>query len=764
VGATTLAALAVVACTALYAAYQSQQASIYKQELKKAKEQEEVRQRSSENLLRAQQHEAAGNWAAASTELQKAQEALDARPDLRADDLRAQVRRRLAVVRRRLWEQEQRQQARRRLEDFQVPYADALFYQTLFTGLDMAGSRAKTRSAIRSALTIYGLDGGNYAANRMLTVLEGDRPHHSAVEHNRLAGACYELLLIWAETEAAPLSGQGEAGGQSRRRAKIALALLARAEQLGRVYGLHTRSYHFRKARYVAQSKGEKFDPTAIDWTGHSKPTSALDWFLEGLERYRAQQFEEASQCCREVLRQQGSHFWARYVLALCHLRTGHWVEGKAELTVCVNLRLEFIWPRLLRGFAASELGFKHTDKRLAAAEFSAAEEDFNLALKQERDPLVQYVGLANRGVLNIRRQRWAEAVADLRQAVKVNREAFQAYANLAQALEGQGKWARAKEALDQAIKRAPHLAVLYESRARLHLLRKHRAAARADFEEAIAREPKGSKSDRLVNNLVELGRLLHRKHDYSAALTRYDRALRLNPDFVLTQRFRAESLLALNRPQEAGEALDRYLAVSREAAAEVYQARGLIYAGTGKLPAAIEMYTLALRQNDEDTVTRCYRGWTYLLTDAVRLALRDFEACLRADPTNADALAGRGNARIRLKQMDEALADAKAAEKHGPLTDRLLYNLTRIYAQVVGQLEAEGRRARLGLAREAAERLAVYKETALDCLRRTLEKLPKEKQPAFWRKQVETDPAFTALRRESEYLELAARYAGTGS
>ncbi len=87
-GVAVLAACASVAALALYARSQSQQADIAKQELKRNQEQEEVREHSSRTLLRAQQYEAAENWADANTELVKAQESLYAQPDLLADELR----------------------------------------------------------------------------------------------------------------------------------------------------------------------------------------------------------------------------------------------------------------------------------------------------------------------------------------------------------------------------------------------------------------------------------------------------------------------------------------------------------------------------------------------------------------------------------------------------------------------------------------------------------------------------------------------------
>jgi serine/threonine protein kinase/predicted Zn-dependent protease len=785
IGVTLVAAVALVSSIALYARYQSQQAGIYKQDLRRLQEKEELRNRSRQNLLRAQQHETAGNWIEANTELEKVQETLEAQPEVLADEMRAEVGRRLAVVRQKLQELEQGKQAKNRLQGFQAPYRDALFYQTLFTG-DIAETQAKIRAACRSALAIYGLENETVSEN-VIALLDRDRPYNSDTENAQLASACYELLLILAETEATSTPGQDEAKEHGRRGAKKALNFLERAAELGRVYGLETRTYHLRKIRYTAQSNGEKFDRAAAEKAAPQTLAGRLDWFLTALEKYQEDKYAESIVFCDQVLRVQTDDFWARYIKALGQLRLGQWLNARAELTVCLNLKQDFVWPRLLRGFASSELGFRHMEalrnlpverpilaaeeKKLGDDEFEAAEKDFNSALERERDPLVQYVGLSNRGVLNIRRQRWAPAVADLQHAVDANPKGFQGYVNLAQAFQGQKKWDEAYAALDRALKLAPHLPVLYESRARLHLLRRNRPAARAEFEQAIILEPKDSKSERLVNNLVELGRLQHRDRDFLAALAAYDRALELKPEFVLAQRLRAETLLALGRGEEAGRALDRYLAATKKAPAAVYHARGLIYAERGELPAAIEMYTLELRQNSKDLETRCHRGWTYLLSDAVRLALIDFEVCLSDDPTSTDALIGRGNARVRLKQLDGALEDARAAEEQGRLTYLMSYNLARIYAQVADQLELAIRAKRIGLDRGGmeplvrhAERLPFYKDKTLELLQQTLEKLPEERRPQFWRTQVEADPAMTVIRDTRLYLRLAARYAATGS
>jgi tetratricopeptide (TPR) repeat protein len=271
-----------------------------------------------------------------------------------------------------------------------------------------------------------------------------------------------------------------------------------------------------------------------------------------------------------------------------------------------------------------------------------------------------------------------------------------------------------------------------------------------------------------LAGDLVELGQLLHTEGRYETALACYDQALKFRPRLALAQGPRAKALLALKRPVEAGQALDSYLAETDRPAAAVYEARGLIHAERKEFPAAIEMYTLALKQEPAAVPVRCLRGWLYLLTDAVRLAEMDFQECLRLDWGSGEALAGRGTARIRLRQLAdptakgevrerllaEAMADAEAAEQKGPVTDRLLYNLARLYAQAVAQLNSEVRAGD----RLTARRLTQYEDRGLDCLRRSLELVPVERRSAVWR-ELKADPVLQVFRRSTGYSQLTARY-----
>ena len=81
----------------------------------------------------------------------------------------------------------------------------------------------------------------------------------------------------------------------------------------------------------------------------------------------------------------------------------------------------------------------------------------------------------------------------------------------------------------------------------------------------------------------------------------------------------------------------------------------------------------------------QAYRGWTHLVVDAPKLALRDFELAIELDSKNGDAYNGRGFVRAGLGRHREAVQDAAEALRLGPRSPRLLYNAARIYAQCPG-------------------------------------------------------------------------------
>ena len=229
--------------------------------------------------------------------------------------------------------------------------------------------------------------------------------------------------------------------------------------------------------------------------------------------------------------------------------------------------------------------------------------------------------------------------IADLKAAIELKPNAYQAYVNLAQAYRRLDKLDLALEQLHRAVELEPGLAHLYRLRARLHLERNEPALALEDFDQAIERE--NANSPYQVDDHVERGRLLLRDGKHAEALASFDAALALRKDHSLAQRLRAEALFRLGRFEEVVEAFDRYLETGKPLES-VYRGRGLARAELGQYPGAIEDFTKALELHPTSAV-QAYRGWTHLVVDAPKLALRDFELAIELDPKNGDAYNGRG-------------------------------------------------------------------------------------------------------------------------
>jgi tetratricopeptide (TPR) repeat protein len=173
---------------------------------------------------------------------------------------------------------------------------------------------------------------------------------------------------------------------------------------------------------------------------------------------------------------------------------------------------------------------------------------------------------------------------------------------------------------------------------------------------------------------------------------------------------------------------------------------------GVKDYAGAIEDATVALALSPDKARLLAQRGWSYILADAPRLALRDFEAVLRLDPSSSNACSGRGTARVRLGQLSEGLADAEQAVSLGPLTPRLLYNAGRIYAQAALVAGTEARKK----GQEAVALVNRYQDRAVMLVREALKRLPADRRASFWRDSIQADAALSTLRRRIAAADLA--------
>ena len=185
---------------------------------------------------------------------------------------------------------------------------------------------------------------------------------------------------------------------------------------------------------------------------------------------------------------------------------------------------------------------------------------------------------------------------------------------------------------------------------------------------------------------------------------------------------------------------------------AEVFELRGLAKDRRKDFSGAIDDYTQALARRPDQPRLWNRRGWTHLVTNAVQLALEDFERAIRLDASDGDAYSGRGSARALLGQHRAAIADAEESLRHGTPDARRDYIAGRIYVRAALAAANEVRQA--GCA--AVALTASYQDRAVTLIGDAVRRTPPGQRAAFVRDQVFTDPALRPIRRRLRFEGLA--------
>jgi hypothetical protein len=140
------------------------------------------------------------------------------------------------------------------------------------------------------------------------------------------------------------------------------------------------------------------------------------------------------------------------------------------------------------------------------------------------------------------------------------------------------------------------------------------------------------------------------------------------------------------------------------------------------------------------------YRGWAYLKQGAVPPALDDFDAALKRNLRDADALAGRGMALVlrgRVADVSRATAAAEKSLRSEPKTFLRLMSCVRIYTRAAELMKGRSS-PRPGNDLDVAR----CARRVLELLREAEALLPEAKRQTFWRDHVQGDPALLQLVR----------------
>ncbi len=741
--ATTLCTLGLLATLGASGAWQQYRSQQEEQERRKIHDKAELRSSALLGMLEAKDLLTHKRWNDAEPILTGIEAKISDETDL--DDLSQRVGEMLAQAKQGRAIEESKSQDRERFLKFLAHRKEALRHEAHFTGLDIPGDLEAVRRSTRAALAVFARAGSadSWALGPLPASLE---PR----EQEDIKEGCYELLLVLAEAIEQPDQG---------------LRLLDEAAELRPP----TQVYHLRRADHLARrgdaagAELERAQAKAL------QASSVLDHFLSGKEHYKRREWRAARSQFDEALLVRPEHFWAHCLSAICSLQLKEPIRAKAELTACLQAEPGFAWLFELRGFAsyqvavlarmaADNLQTKGSTLRAEAqSQQKAAEADFSSALvllKQSPNDELHYALLVNRGLLWIERREWNTAVADLKSAIQLNGQGWEAIEVLAQVYLQQDQPDQAIEQFTRAIALKPDLAALYRARAGADLKLteqspSQRARALRDLDTAIRLEPPGSPF--LPFDHTNRGRLLSRDGREVDALAACEDALKVDANFLEAHRLRINVLRKLKRHPEVIRSCNALLTRGKPSA-ELYELRALAKQALGDYQGAIEDDTLAIALRPGDAPLLATRGELLLITDAPRSALRDFEQSIRLDPDSVDAYLGRGLARATLGQHRDAVSDASRAIRLGEPTDRRLYKAAQVYARAAIAATAEAKKT----GQDAVGLVFRYQDQAVELLRQAIKQLPAAQRPIFMRDVVQKDPTMAPLRHRLRSRELA--------
>ena len=703
----------------------------------------ELRTRITQSLFETQDLVRQERWGDAEPILTAVQAAIGGERDL--EDLARRTGELLTEARQGRVAQANRSKDQERLRTFRKLWRDTLLHESHFSLLDLPYDPETVRTTARDALAVFAAPGSGetweLAALPECLLLS---------DHDEIKQGCFELLLILADAERSP---------------ERALRLLDQAERLQPP----TRASHLRRADCLARL-GDSLEAESQRKRAETLPlVSAVDHFLIGKERYRQGDYAAALPHFDAALMGQPGHFWAHCLSAISSMQLGRPVQAKAELNACLQTEPGLAWLYELRGFASYKIA---TLARTAAEslqargrtlrtevqlQLQAAEADYDRALKlldaaPNKD--LRYILLVNRGLLWLERRQWDKALADLQAAIQLDDRRWVAFENLAQVYLQQNQSDQAIEPFTRAITLRPDWAPLYRGRAAANLARKQatpaqRAGAMADLDEAIRLEHPGSPI--LALDYTRRARLLNQEAREEDALAACEAALKINPDYLDALRLRLELHRNLKNHAEVIRSCDDLLARDKPSA-ELYELRGLAKEKLRDYQGAVVDQTLAIALHPGSASLLARRGALYVVTDAPRSALRDFQEAIRLDASNADAYLGRGLALAALGHHREAAADAAKALGLGETTPTRLYNAARIHALAAIAEAAEARRTGPNAVRLATR----YQDEAMKLLGEWLERLPLASRHSSLRDLLQ-DPAMATLRHRLRSLEAAA-------
>jgi tetratricopeptide (TPR) repeat protein len=181
-----------------------------------------------------------------------------------------------------------------------------------------------------------------------------------------------------------------------------------------------------------------------------------------------------------------------------------------------------------------------------------------------------------------------------------------------------------------------------------------------SQFQEAIRLKPD------FANAHYNLGVALNKKGQTDEAIRQYQEAIRLPPDYAATHNNLASALVEKGQTDEAISQYREAIRLKPDYAG-AYNNLGNVLLDKGKINEAINQYQKAIRLAPDDADTHYNLGTALGMKGQTDEAISQYREAIRLAPDYADAHNNLGNALSRKGQTDEAISQYREAIRLNP-------------------------------------------------------------------------------------------------
>ena len=270
------------------------------------------------------------------------------------------------------------------------------------------------------------------------------------------------------------------------------------------------------------------------------------------------------------------------------------------------------------------------------------------------------------------------EALQAIDKAIALNSEDFILYIWRGNFLIDQGRYPEAREALTRAIALRPH-PFAYHDRGLSYAYAGEYQQALTDFNKAIELQP--NFRDAYISRCENYRRL----GDYQKALSDCDRAIEIDPNYARSYLNRGSILDQTGDQQGALASYTKAIELDPQLV-EAYFNRGSIRYDLQDMPGAIADLTKAIELQPDYAQAYNLRGYARSQTQDIQGALDDYNKAIALQPDLASAYINRGVARYQMGDRQGGIADIEmAAQLYQEQGDTESYELAQ---EILRQLQ----------------------------------------------------------------------------